>query len=683
MKRLSAPQWENIKETFRPQRRIARLTLVGAVLYVLGLIIDRAFPDSLFGFVHNLGVILLLAGGVYYMFGAFLWLQRKLLWKVRNKLIVSYAFVGIVPLALLLVMIWLGAKLVFGQLGAVYLSSEIDRITDELEELNVALHLTQPRAEQKAFLSDALYERAIPADIRSRYADLEFHVFVEHEGKYAPLSLSEEKQLPAWIPRPRWRGVVMDNGAVYLRSVCFRESPLGNYATEFSLPLSQSTIDLLQQRTGIQILPLQLKIPAGSAARKPHLELEKSQSEQTSAFLSDAGSKLALRGIAWPSLLQSIDWQTGKNPLNVKGVVVLVSSFWNIYNHYFYDTGDFGRLILLVLGLVGAVCLVVEAFSVLLGLLIARSITASVHHLSSGAQSILVGDFGYRIKTRNRDELDHLGQTFNQMSASMQQLLLEVAEKERLEKEIEIAREVQAQLFPRYIPKTSGLELSGTCIPARTVSGDYYDFVAHSATVIDVIVSDISGKGISAALLMANLQSTIRSQASISRLKGEFSGGRADGADVCSIVQMINRQLYENTSPEKYATLFYGRYNSETCSLTYCNAGHNPPLLFNDGSVKRLEAGGTVVGLFDSSSYEQSQLILNRGNVLVFYTDGLTEAEDPHGEEFGEKRLVELIAANRSLSAEKLRLLLSDTVQGWTAGGEQYDDITIVVARVR
>ncbi len=685
MKPLSPPRWENIKERLRPQRRIARLTLLGAALYLVGLIIEKTFPESLATFLQNLGILLLLAGAVYYLFRLFLWLRRKVLWKVRNKLIVSYAFIGMVPLLLLCVMIFLGAKLIFGQLGAYYVNSEIDKMTDELEENNITLHLAQLHGANDLIAKPQpeSLQRLIPEELRSHCPDLQFHAFVQRNGAYVSVDPARPVKLPAWLETPRWRGVVLDDSVIYLKSVCFAESPQGKFATELSLPLTDSTIKLLQQRTGIQILPLQLRLPDPNASQNQRLELEAAQSERTSTFLSDAGGRLAGRGIAWTSLLQTVDWQTGGRPRQIKGVVVLKSSFWNIYNHYFYDTGDFGRFILLILGLVGGVCLVVEVMSVLVGLLIARSITASVHHLSSGAQSILAGDFGYRIKTRNRDQLDHLGQTFNQMSASIQQLLLEVAEKERLEKEIEIAREVQAQLFPRFIPKTAGLELSGTCIPARTVSGDYYDFLAHSATVIDIIVSDISGKGISAALLMANLQSTIRSQASISRLKGLATVGDNGGEDVSKIVQLINRHIYENTSPEKYATLFYGRYDAESSSLAFCNAGHNPPLLFTDGSVTRLETGGTVVGLFDSSTYEQGRIALNSGSLLVFYTDGLTEAENPLGEEYGEKRLIELVSLNPSLSADKLRLLLSNHVEQWTAGGEQHDDITIVVAKVK
>src|SRR3989442_6992132 len=164
----AAPRWENIKERFRPQRRIARVTLLGAVLYLVGSIIEKSFPESLAAFLQNLGALLLLAGGVYYLFRLFLWLKRKLLWKVRNKLIVSYAFVGVVPLLLLCVMIFLGAKLIFGQLGAYYVNSEIDKITDELEGININLHLTElRRGWGDLFAQPASFQKLITKEVRS------------------------------------------------------------------------------------------------------------------------------------------------------------------------------------------------------------------------------------------------------------------------------------------------------------------------------------------------------------------------------------------------------------------------------------------------------------------------------------------------------------------------------------
>ena len=284
------------------------------------------------------------------------------------------------------------------------------------------------------------------------------------------------------------------------------------------------------------------------------------------------------------------------------------------------------------------------------------------------------------------------------MTRYIEKLILEQKEKQRLENELAIAQEVQAQLFPRQISDLESLEVHGFCRPARTVSGDYYDFVTASSHKLILAAGDISGKGISAALLMATIHSAVRaySMESMPQLRepvavGAVAGsGRLmatwpDGVEVSpgALLGLLNHQLYESTPPEKYATLFLAVYDGRSHQLTYSNGGHLPPILIReDGSIRRLEAGGTVVGLFDNMTYDEGSVEMSPGEVFLAYSDGITEPENEFGE-FGESRLIELVRDNRHLPLPQISQIVTQAVDNWIGDNEQPDDVTLVLARAR
>jgi sigma-B regulation protein RsbU (phosphoserine phosphatase) len=243
---------------------------------------------------------------------------------------------------------------------------------------------------------------------------------------------------------------------------------------------------------------------------------------------------------------------------------------------------------------------------------------------------------------------------------------------------LEIARQVQTQLFPQKAPEVAGLDLYGICKPARVVSGDYYDFLRLDGNRVGLVLGDISGKGISAALLMAAIQSSLHAQF----YNGYFPEAAAGfTASTSTVVERLNRQLFAGSPPEKYATFFYAIYEAPTRRLTYTTAGHPPPVLFRRNAVHRLETGGTVVGLFSTVHYEQAMVELEPGDLLLAFTDGLIEPENSYGEEFGESRLLD--AARRALGSRP-ELLVEEiyrSVGDWTGSPELQDDMTLLVAK--
>ncbi|HEY1251042.1 MAG TPA: PP2C family protein-serine/threonine phosphatase [Thermoanaerobaculia bacterium] len=245
------------------------------------------------------------------------------------------------------------------------------------------------------------------------------------------------------------------------------------------------------------------------------------------------------------------------------------------------------------------------------------------------------------------------------------------AEQERLERDVRIAQEVQARLFPRMAPQIPNLQCQGVCRPARGIAGDYYDFVTLDGGHAGIAVADVAGKGLPAALLMASLQAALRSLVS-----------RANEAPAV-LARDLNAQLCELTEPTRFATLFWGVFDERGRTLNYVNAGHNAPLLMRKaGAVDRLAAGGRPLGVFPDSEYRMDSVSLAAGDVLVVYTDGVTEAPDAEEREFGEERLLESVRANEDRPVDEICRGVLKAVDAYQAGLPQQDDMTLVVARV-
>ncbi len=353
----------------------------------------------------------------------------------------------------------------------------------------------------------------------------------------------------------------------------------------------------------------------------------------------------------------------------------------------------------------------IEALALWAARRLSLAITTSVEELYAATQRVDRGDFMHRIRAApagKSDQLGELARSFNRMTGSLERLLLEQQEKERMQSELSIAQEVQANLFPQRLHDLPTLQLHGICRPARTVSGDYYDFLIFhhpdnpdgsqgAESGVGIALGDISGKGISAALLMATLHSAVRayrlagedlvySQSAIAALTASREDLAGDSGKLFEspgrILSLLNRHLYRSTQPEKYATLFLAHYDVATAQLTYSNAGHLPPLVLNRAGkvVRRLDRGGTVVGLMDGMRYEEDRFRMNSGDILVAYSDGITEPENDFGE-FGEARLTEIVARYRDRPLQVISAQVLLALDAWIGADEQPDDITLVLAR--
>lgn len=260
-------------------------------------------------------------------------------------------------------------------------------------------------------------------------------------------------------------------------------------------------------------------------------------------------------------------------------------------------------------------------------------------------------------------------------------LLERMVSEDRLRRELALAAQVQQRLFPERAPASLHLNLAGFCQPARGVGGDYYDFLTLGSEQTAIAIADVAGKGISAALVMSSVQASLRSQAMTLE-------GASVRRSLSELVGTLNRLVLASTGGATYVTFFYAQFNERTREFTYVNAGHNPPLLLRvngsgEAECRMLTTGGLFIGFFDGTPYEEETLELQSGDLMVAYTDGVTEALNAAGEEFGEARLQGLLESFAHLPATEVRNRLIESLRAWSSGAPLHDDFTFVILKVK
>jgi len=578
--------------------------------------------------------------------------MRKAIWRLRNRLIVTYLFIAAVPIVLILVLVYFAGKGIIGQVAVYLVNAELShRETNLLRQVEILTRVPvrDPEAAVSRFSMMA----------RAQFPDAQLRMTGHSDLRYPP---DTQLELPAkWTEKPEQRVA----GLIVKRD--------GDVDRLYVWALVTQNGD-----AGVAVTPVTHELLAGLVRGLGDVNLTPVMGHIRTSLVPPAKNwfDMALSGL-YP--VQVPRWDSPKAVLNLLLVVdTRLSSVLGIV--FGQQTTFWGKemywseVALVVFAAVAGLFLLLELASLVVGIVLSRTITFAVHQLYEGTQHIKEGDFSYRIPVQGNDQLAELTTSFNTMTQNLGRLIVVAQEKERLESELTIAREVQNQLFPKDVPYTKTLELKGVCVPARMVSGDYYDFMSLSDSSLAFAIGDVAGKGISAALLMATIQSTMRTQLGMS------NGG---GTQLSTALMMsnLNRQLYATTSPEKYATSFFAVYEESQHALTYTNAGHLAPMLFHDGKVAMLGSTGTVVGAFPFARYEENTVELDHGDILVAYTDGIVEPENAYGEVFGEDRLQDLAVRYAREDSSEIIARTMEAVTLWTGSSELQDDMTMVVAR--
>jgi sigma-B regulation protein RsbU (phosphoserine phosphatase) len=650
------------------------------------------------------GFLLVFVVPVWFVFSCIIlyrWLVRQVLWKVRNRLVVTYLLMGLAPLVLFATLATVAAWVFSGQFATFAVTSELETTLGRLSAENQAFTVHVAHAIARAPSANSVelsdYDAAnhqIPGRLMVDAWAGNRHLLLINDGReLAQHDANNPLAYPSWSP-DGFRGIVIDNGQLFLRAVNER-TVAGNRVTFVSsAPLDPATVDQLAKGLGlIHIIPGFGKAIAeedGKAVRpRSRRVTQKELAEQTANSVN--GGKLPPpaflldRSITFSAPLTITDWGSGRN---LTSLLSVTSRPALLYAHLFGTAVVVGTIIRYGLITLAIVFAVLELIAFIMAVRLNRTITRAIGDLYRATIAIDGGDFAHRIQVQRRDQLGALSTSFNTMSESLERLLVQQREKERMQSELEIAQEVQNNLFPQGEVDMPGLELHGVCKPARTVSGDYYDFLIMGESELTLAMGDISGKGISAALLMASLHSAVRAY----RFAGEdclddsgtvrhLLNGNANFSSPGKVLSMLNRHLYRTTQPEKYATLFLAHYNTNTRKLLYSNGGQLPPfVLCGNGTVRRLDRGGSVIGLLNNLEYEEGTVTLDPGDILIAYSDGVTEPENEFGE-FGEERLIELVQRHRHLPLAAISSQVMQSLRAWIGDQEQPDDITLVLAR--
>ncbi len=649
-------------------RRLSRPDLAAIVLFLAG---GLAYLTDLSGSAFNFLKFFAVLAGIYLLFRLVAWGRNRLLWSLRNRLIVAGLFIAVVPVFLLLLLAARSAGILYSQLASYLLYEDIQRRKDMLAD--IAAHIAAAHGTLPAGISETESERVLAAQSHSVH-DLELPGLT--------IQFSNDPTLLRKIAPNRqfFAGLVQQDQAPFLSIVSIRamQEPKGARVVTLRVPVTREFLAGIAPDLGAIQLNLMRRY-AGGANHGVLYTTNGVQYETTDRIVAfNRFLQPALLWIDFPvdvvSRLDStyVGLDYGVEPAHPV-LAVFNARPSQLSSRMFGSLGELRDTYLIAFVLILIAFVVIWAGAFITGIMLTRQITKAVDDLYKATQDVKRGDLSHRVRIERRDQLGVLGESFNDMIGSVSTLIQEQQQRQRLENEISIAREVQDQLFPRILPHVPGVEIEAICKAAREVSGDYYDFIQLSPTHLAIAIADISGKGISAALLMASLQAALRSQVLVPG---------SETLSTAELVSRLNKHLVRNTGDDRFATFFIAVYDCATRNLRYTNAGHLPSFLISKDSALHLDKGGMVLGVVEDYSYEEGAVIVPPDSLLVGYSDGLVEPENVYGEEFGIRRLQQAAVAVQNASPQSVAESLMSAAEEWAGTPEQADDMTVIVARL-
>ncbi len=690
-----------------PGRALVLGLAIKLVTWPLGVVV--VLPSAVEA-VDMVGSLALLFAGAYGLTRLAVWGKRRLLWRVRRKLILSYVFVGVVPALLVITFFLLAGLILLFNVSSYLVQSRVRSLTDQARFLAQTAQLEVQRSATAANVGEALERRQSSTETRYPYlslaivpvSDLTCQVGAAGAARIPrslpaalPIAagpwahLEVPQSLPKWIPCDGFAGIVAfevppdlaagtEGGTrLVMRAVALPEVANPAWGVVLDMPLSMAIEQRIFDETGIRMGEIAAELDEG---RRPALgrAFENRPQDLPNAPI------FSLRMQRWVAFLDFVDWNTG-NPESAS--VAIQINVWEIYNRISVvsqasvGSMTFGQLLLLVLAVIGALFLIIQFVALVIGFVLARQITGAVHDLFTGTQHVRAGDFAHQIPVRARDQLGELAESFNLMTGEVTTLLGEMAEKGRMEQEMFAARAIQQKLLPAGPLRVTGLAMSAFCEPAREVAGDYYDFLPITDTMTGVLIADVAGKGLAAGLYMAQLKVIVQSLARLHHEPKEF-------------LSAVNRVVSANLDAASFITMTYGVIDVERREMTFARAGHcplihvpadQPPgrrkarLLVPDGLVVGLQIDdGTI---FDGLLQEQT-ISLAPGDLVVWFTDGISETMNEAFDCFGEERLAQVVEQYAHLPFDQLRSYILAELRAFAAGADQHDDMTMILMKI-
>ena len=690
-----------------------RVIVVGVALKlgVLAVIVLLGIDSPFLNVVDRVAGLAAAIGVSYFLVQLILLAKRRLLWRVRRKLFFSYIFIGFFPAFFLVAFSLLCGFLLFLNFSSYLVQARLQSLSDRAEFLaqNAALEIQRAGGRDVAGIisrRQAIASEKSAADISidvlpasgctkkseggsqkaeasSQTADFKPHTLAT-AGPWS--HVDPPRAVPAWIGCSGYSGVFAyshkkmsagDDADTHLlvRSVAFPDTPRPGYAVVVDLVVNDRVRQELRRDTGVDVRSVTAAVSPNPEFAKPLPGTTGGHDGQPAA-VADSGVMGNL-----PGTIEFRDWLTG----TTGSLAIRMSlSVAELYDRISSAGGNVGRRVgqglLLALFAIGALFLIIQFMALIAGLALAKSITGSVHQLFAGTERVRQGDFTHKIAVKTDDQLGELSVSFNSMTASIEDLLVQAAEKKRLEEELRIAHEIQMSLLPQGPLQMPGLSVTALCVPAREVGGDYYDFLPLDDHRVGVLIADVSGKGTSAALYMAELKGLMLS------LSENHSSPR-------ELLIAANRIIAHHLDARSFITMTYAIVDLRKRSMTYARAGHTPLIYVpGDGGgtrgVRILVPDGMVVGLkLDNGEMfgrllQEETIALRPGDLYLFFTDGISEAMNVHDDCFGESRLGELVQAHAHLPSAELRERVLREIAAFVGDAPQHDDMTMILLKV-
>jgi phosphoserine phosphatase RsbU/P len=681
-----------------------RAIVIGIVLrlavYAAGLVLGTV--PAFLTVIDTAAGLALAVGAAYVVFKLIVLGKRHLLWRVRRKLMLSYVFVGFFPATLIVVFFLLCGFLLFYNFSSYLVQSHLRALADQTRFLaqSTALEIQRAAGHDVPGIiarrqGNATAELAgvslavVPTD--RMCANRSASTAAAGPGRLVTAGpwahVAPPAAIPSWIDCEGVAGVEAysappeDAGAdprteVLLRAVAFPDVRQPGFAVVVDLPVHEPIAQQLRSETGIEMRGASVAPESGGGAHAVR-PLTGRGGESLPPRETASGILGNLR-----SFLEYRDWNSGES-----GTLILSTrlSIGELYERISSAQGAVSRsssqALLLILFIIGGLFILIEIMALATGLALAKSITGSVHQLFTGTERVRHGDFTHKIEVTAQDQLGELAQSFNSMTASIEDLLREAAEKKRLEEELRIAREIQMSLLPQGALRMPGLSVTALCVPAREVGGDYYDLLPIDEHRLGVLIADVSGKGTSAALYMAELKGLMLSLSQI------HTSPR-------SLLVAADRVMANNLDARSFITMTYAIIDLQERTMTYARAGHTP-LMYLPGDngacgrrVRILTPDGLVLGLqMDKGDMferllEEQTIPLHDGDLFALYTDGISEAMNESDDCFGDERLGRILEEHADLPSEELRERVLREIAAFVGVAPQHDDMTMIFLRV-
>ncbi len=646
-------------------RRLSRLDLTALALSLAGAL---AYLMEMSSPVLNFLKFFAALAGIYLLFRLLAWGRSRLLWSLRNRLIVAGLFIAVIPVLLLLLLAARSAGILYSQLASYLLYEDIQRRKEMLAD--IAEHIAAAHETLPPGVTEAESERILAA---------QSHAVHDRELTGLSIEFSDDPSLLRKVASNKqfFAGLLQQGEDLSIVSIRALREPKKIRVVTLRVPVKEDFLASIAPDLGAIQLNLMLRYTGGTRHGVLYTT-NNVQYEITRRIV--ARNRFLQPALLWIDSPVNVVSRLDSAYVGPGGAFDPVHPVLAVFNarpsqlsgRMFGSLGELRDTYLIAFVLIVIAFLVIWAGAFSTGIVLTRQITKAVDDLYKATQDVKRGHLSHRVRIERRDQLGVLGESFNDMIGSVSTLIQEQQQRQRLENEISIAREVQDQLFPRSLPQIPGVEIEAICKAAREVSGDYYDFIQLSPTHLAIAIADISGKGISAALLMASLQAALRSQVLVAG---------SETMSTAELVARLNKHLVRNTADDRFATFFIAVYDSATRTLRYTNAGHLPSFLICRDSALHLDKGGMVLGVMEDYCYEEGSVIVAPDSLLVGYSDGLVEPENVYGEEFGIRRLQQAAVAVQGAAPQSVAESLMTAAEEWAGTPEQADDMTVIVAR--